>query len=536
MDVEAAPKVDRTVLNSQAKQADEAEHQETAWQAIRNHRRAVFWALVVSLCVIMEGYDTILLGNFMAYPAFARQFGSYDAADKTWQVSAPWQAGIGDSSGIGAFLGALLNGFLVDRFGQKRVLLGALVALTAFLFIVFFSTNVTTLLVGELFCGFPWGIFATLSPAYASEVLPLKLRVYMTSWTNMCFITGQLIAAGVMAGLVDNPTKWSYKIPFAIQWFWPCVLVPILCFAPESPWYLVRKGRIEEARHSLTRLHGAGDDAEAAAARIDTTLALIIHTDNQEKEQLKVQTSYWQCFQGTERWRTEIACVCFMGQYFVGMAFAYNSTYFFQQVGLGTNQIYDLNVGGNALALFASYLSWLFVLPYFGRRTIYLWSTALMFVILMLIGILNVKTGEHQIGMAQAVLTLVWTVVFQLSVGQLGWALPAEIGSTRLRQKTVVLARNAYYLVSVVVGVLEPYFINPTAWNLRGYTGFVWAGTCFFTFIWAYFRLPETKDRSYEEINLLFAKGIAARDFANYQVDVFDPEDEKPTVLELSTV
>lgn len=52
--------------------------------------------------------------------------------------------------------------------------------------------------------------------------------------------------------------------------------------------------------------------------------------------------------------------------------------------------------------------------------------------------------------MAQAVLALIWTFVFQLSSGQLGWAIPAEIGSTRLRQKTICLARNAYTIANIV--------------------------------------------------------------------------------------
>ncbi len=121
--------------------------------------------------------------------------------------------------------------------------------------------------------------------------------------------------------------------------------------------------------------------------------------------------------------------------------------------------------------------------------------------------------------MAQAVLTLVWTFIFQLSVGQMGWSVPAEVGSTRLRQKTVCLARNAYYIVSVISQVLQPYFMNPTAWNLKGYTGFFWAGTALITLVWAIFRLPETKNRPYEELDLLFAQRVPARKFKTTQVD-----------------
>jgi len=145
-------------------------------------------------------------------------------------------------------------------------------------------------------------------------------------------------------------------------------------------------------------------------------------------------------------------------------------------------------------------------------------------IILLLIGILNTRTESHNYGLAQAALTLLWTFVFQLSIGQLGWALPAEVGSTRLRQKTICLARNSYYIVSVVSGVLEPYMVNPTQWNLKGYTGFVWAGTAFLMTCWAFFRLPETKGRPYDELDILFAKGVSARKFKTYQIDAFDQQ------------
>jgi len=177
------------------------------------------------------------------------------------------------------------------------------------------------------------------------------------------------------------------------------------------------------------------------------------------------------------------------------------------------------------MALAATFISWFLVMPYFGRRTIYLYGMFFMSLVLFIIGFLGIAGSNTTIGLAQASLTLVWAFTFQLTVGQLGWALPAEMGSTRLRQKTVCLARNAYYVVSVISQVLEPYFINPTEWNLKGYTGFVWGGTALITGIWAYFRLPETKGRTFEDIDMLFAKNVPARKFRNYQVDAYDEEE-----------
>ena len=204
--------------------------------------------------------------------------------------------------------GCLMCGYFVSKYGSRRVQLAALAALTAFIFVVFFAPNLPTLVVGEILCGIPWGILATTAPAYASEVLPPVLRTYMTSYTNMCFIIGQLISAGVLKGLSTRTDAWGYKIPFALQWVWPVVLIPLIWMSPESPWYLVRMGKLHEAEESLRRLQSS----KATNVDPQKTLSTIIYTNNLE-QQLQVGTSYWDCFKGFELRRTEIACVVFAG-------------------------------------------------------------------------------------------------------------------------------------------------------------------------------------------------------------------------------
>ena len=168
--------------------ANDAANQEKAMsvlEAVRSNPAAICWSLLISTCVIMEGFDTALLGNFWAYPAFQRKFGDYvgvtDTTKSGYQITAAWQTGLGQASGVGAFFGAILNGWLVPAYGPRKVLITSLGLLSAFLLITFSAPTKSVLLVGQFLCGFPWGIFATTAPAYASEVLPLQLRVYFTS-------------------------------------------------------------------------------------------------------------------------------------------------------------------------------------------------------------------------------------------------------------------------------------------------------------------------------------------------------------------
>lgn len=187
-------KMNGVELTVRARGGDQLERDLTPWQAIKAYPMAIFWALLVSMCVIMEGYDTILIGNFYAYPTFAQKYGTYFPG-VGYQLTAAWQAGLGNSSGVGAFFGVLLNGYLVGRYGQKRVLLGSLLVLTGCIFMTFFAPNIGVLAAGEVLCGLPWGVFATIAPAYASEVLPLSLRVYLTSYTNMVGHRYNLVAS-----------------------------------------------------------------------------------------------------------------------------------------------------------------------------------------------------------------------------------------------------------------------------------------------------------------------------------------------------
>ncbi|KAH8722900.1 general substrate transporter [Phaeosphaeriaceae sp. PMI808] len=503
-----------------AKRAAEEEHQLTLRQAIRYHPTAVLWSVLLSTSIIMEGYDIVLMSSFFAQPAFSKKYGSFDPGSGTYQISASWQNGLSNAVVIGTIVGAFANGYFSHRFGYRPVLLASLGLITAFIFIPFFAPNLPALLLGQFFCGVPWGVFATMAPAYASEVCPLALRGHLSVYVNLCWAFGQLISAGVQSGFSDGSSQWAYRIPFALQWAWPLPLAAILFFAPESPWHYVREGNREMAEKMVTRL-----TSPSQKHLTSQKVSMMIHTNELEKS-LDENTSYLQCFKGIDLRRTEIACMAFAAQPFCGSVMAGTPTYFFIQAGLPTSVSFKMAIGGLGMASVGTIASWL-LMSHFGRRTLYLWGLAGLTAILGIVGIIS-ASAEHSVpGLyAQASMMILWLLVYYLTVGPICYAIITEVSSTRLRSKSVCTSRIAYYVAQVICNVINPYMLNPTAGNWKGKTGFFWGGCSLVFFVWTFFRLPETKGRTFEELDVLFANRVPAREFKRYNVDAYAQGDE----------
>ena len=107
----------------------------------------------------MESYDLCLLGNLLAMPAFRKQFGYYVDEASGYQLAASWQTGITQASTVGAFVGILICGQIVEPLGYRRTTLIGLVLMIGAVFLTFFSETLPVLLVGEFCCGVPWGFF-----------------------------------------------------------------------------------------------------------------------------------------------------------------------------------------------------------------------------------------------------------------------------------------------------------------------------------------------------------------------------------------
>ena len=232
------------------------------------------WSFFMSSVVIMVGYDSVLIIGLFGLDIFNQRYHNQVDSNGSATISASWKSGLTNAIQVGEIMGLCLTGPLLDRFGYKKTISTALVFLTAVIFVTFFAQNLPMLLIGQLLCGLPWGTFQIATTAYASEIAPVNLRGYLTTYVNMCWSIGQLIEAGVLRGMLGRQDQWAYRIPFAIQWLWPVPLLVASLLMPESPWWLVRRGRFDDAKRSLDRLT-TKTDAEFDVSKV---VAMMEHT------------------------------------------------------------------------------------------------------------------------------------------------------------------------------------------------------------------------------------------------------------------
>ena len=393
-----------------------------------------------------------------------------------------------------------------------------MVLMACTIFILFFAQNVQMLLAGNIICGIPWGIFQTLTTAYAAEICPSAIRGYLTAWVSMCWGAGSFLAAGVLRGSIDLPGDAGWRVPYGVQWIWVVPLFIVAFFCPESPWYLIRRERYEEAEKSLRRLAAKGHYTDKTMAE---TIAFMKHTNEMEKIEA-AEASYWDCFRGTNLRRTGIVCMAWIIQILNGQSITNYATIMLQSIGMGTTAAFNYSMGIQSVNIVCTAIAIAFM-GHIGRRKFYLYGSSGIGLCMLITGILGVSMSRDDKGLAigVAVFMVLVQCIFKLSLGPTTYVIVAEVASSRVRAQTIVLGRATYVIGVIIVQQLNPRFLNDTAdsWNLGAKTGFFYFALCLIWAIWIFFFLPETKARSFADLDYLFQKKVNARKFTTTQVD-----------------
>ncbi|KAK9318700.1 hypothetical protein V1517DRAFT_342455, partial [Lipomyces orientalis] len=128
----------------------------TPLQALKLYPKAVGWSVLLSLAIVMEGYDIVLLNSFYAFPAFVKKLANFSL-----------MAGLSNGALVGEIFGLLIAGIASERYGYRKTMISALVAICGFVFIQFFTPNIETLQAAYILCGCAWGNFQVVTTTYA---------------------------------------------------------------------------------------------------------------------------------------------------------------------------------------------------------------------------------------------------------------------------------------------------------------------------------------------------------------------------------
>jgi sugar porter (SP) family MFS transporter len=433
-------------------------------------RHVAVGAAITALGGLLFGYDTGVVSGALLF--LKKDFGGLSSFQQELVTSLLL---------VGAVAGALTAGRLADRIGRRvTVLITALVFIAGVLLVAFTPTY-PVLLIGRIIIGLAVGSASTVVPLYIGEVVPPRVRGGLVSLNQLAITAGILVSYLIDYGLSDSG---NWRLMFGLAVIPAAALFIGMLFQKESPHWLIRQGREDEARQVLRRVRDESDiDAEIAE----------VHEVSQR------QGSYRDLISPKVRPLLAVGVLLAVFQQITGInTVIYYAPTLLQGAGLGNNAALLANVVNGAVNVGMTIVA-IWLLDKAGRRPLLLSGTAGMAVGMVIVALSFL--GGSQLHGALAIVAiaglLVYTGSFAIGLGPVFWLLIAEIYPLRIRGAAMSVAAMANWGANFVVTVSFLTLLSA----ISGVGVFFLFG--FLTLVsLAYFwrKVPETKGRSLQEI------------------------------------
>jgi len=434
-----------------------------------------FIAGIAALGGLLFGYDTGVISGALL---FIRQ---------ALSLSPTMQGIIVSIVLAGAAVGAAIAGYLSDRFGRRRVILGAALLFVLGAVLSALPSGLPALLGGRLLVGFAIGIASMLTPLYLAEIAPARDRGAIVSLNQLCITAGILVSYLVGFALASVTDGWRWMLGIGAV---PGLVLAIgMLILPESPRWLAGHGRIDEAGAVLTRLRG-GTDVSGELNALRTDIA----------REGKHLANWRELFSRRLRRPLTIGVGLAMFQQITGInTVIYFAPTIFETAGLPSAATSILATAGvGAVNVIMTIVS-IRLIDRLGRRQLLYWSLGGMAAALF------VLTGAFHAGASGG---LAWIAVasvaayvgfFAIGLGPVFWLLIAEIFPLAVRGRAMSLATVANWGFNLIVAVT---FLDLVA-VLGSANAFLLYGLlCLVALAFVIAVVPETKGHSLEEIEL----------------------------------
>ncbi|KAJ5806400.1 general substrate transporter [Penicillium pulvis] len=481
------------------------EHNRSYWETLRKDPRLLFWIGVMLWTLIVRGFENQSSGSVISITEFKRRFGKIDK-DGSYFISTDWQSALSGGSNAAAIVGAWGGSYFADHFGTKPVLLFACAINIASVGVEFATTSIAMFFGGKMMNFVAIGAFQNLCTAYVADISPLAIRASVIGFCNLSQCIGPFISAIMSYYTSSWDNDWSWKSLVCAQWGFAVVGFVGQIFMPESPVFLVRKGKFTAARAVLGRLYSDANDAEGHFERIKLTL---------EEAESQKTASYMECFRGTNLRRTMIAMLVFSAEPMSGLGFVSNyGSLMYQYLGIGDRQSFLIQIGAQILSISGAIVSFL-VSDFGGRRPMFISGCISLTILLLCMGIAGSVNTTAGTTAAVGFYTM-YNFVFNAGVGSNVYAIAGEVPTSILRTKTSALAISVEQAIYTMWSFVSPYIFNPDYGNLKAKIGFVFGAFMLGYIVLAYLFVPETRMRTYEELDELFMNKVPTRQFRGY--------------------
>jgi sugar porter (SP) family MFS transporter len=423
-------------------------------------------AMVAALGGLLFGFDTAVINGAIVF--IKQQFG---LSDSQTEIAA-------SSLLLGCVVGASVAAFTSDRFGRKRVLLGAAALFTISSIGAALPRDLVEFAIARLLGGVAIGIASTLSPLYIAEISPAQKRGLLVSLNQLAIVSGILLSYSVNYLLTGaGPSNW--------RWMFACAAIPsvgfllTLLFIPESPRWLMQKGREQEAEHFLMQVVGP----QAAAEEIADIRAAI----SEESGDL---------LDPTFRKALIVAIVIALFSQFTGIntIIYYGSIVFLEHVPHQTaSTALWANVIIGAINFVATTVGMLLI-DRSGRKPLLMSAFAGMALSLVAV---SAAIRFQAAGAIVLIFVLTYVACFAVGVGTGTWVIMSEICPTRVRGRAMSVATVCLWCGTLLVTLTFLSLVN--LFTAAGvFLLYATVSTAALLFVWR--SVPETKGRSLEEI------------------------------------
>ncbi|CAH6722411.1 high-affinity hexose transporter Hxt7p [[Candida] jaroonii] len=476
-------------------------------KSFKDYISICIFCLLVAFGGFVFGFDTGTISGFVNMSDFKQRFGMVNADGEHYLSNV--RTGVMVSLfNVGCAVGGIVLSKVGDIYGRRLGLMFSMIIYVVGVIVQISAQHAWyQIVIGRVITGLAVGCVTVISPLFIGESAPKMLRGTLVCCFQLFITFGIFIGYCTTYGTKTYSDSRQWRIPLGLCFLWAILLSAGMISMPESPRYLIEKGKIEEARYSIARSNKVDIEHEAVYTEIQLIQAGI------DRERLAGSASWGELVTGKPKILSRVIVGMFLQalQQLTGNNyFFYYGTTIFQAVGLKDSFQTSIILG---IVNFMSTFVGIYAIERMGRRLCLLVGSATMvvaFIIYSVLGSVNLYQNGYDgptdkpTGNAMIFITCLFIFFFASTWAGGVYSIVSEIYPLRIRSKAMAVATAANWIWGFLISFFSPFITSA----IHFYYGFVFTGCLIFSFFFVYFFVYETKGLSLEEVDELYSSDV----------------------------